>query len=1565
MKKKVIIFSTLFLLILTCFIGTAISLDLKVQKDGSTSPSFMATSSERRNPLKNKENQAIDVGEEYEFTFMPYVKEEQKQSLQFEIEDEEILYLTKSKFKVIGLKAGISKVTISSADYYAEVEIKVRLANLSEDGDFSSFSADAEWKTGNQTVNGWRLYTGSGSNDLDNKQVVKIVEIDETNEANETIQNKVVYYNHQKEAQSVLYRTYDVGAGQYYVTARMKTENVSKTTYLRVNQDNKNTVVTDTLTGSTDWVQVSTPIFRIEEGEPNPLKIELYIANSTGEIWFDDIQIYRIIKHEYLSISSESMTEDLEIGEQRQINCFTNPTSKVDYEFEYEVEDESIVEVSKTGVMTAKAAGMTTITIKDEIFGYTTKLDVIVGTKNKISAKVNDNNNLVYAKEDTTLEIPVQVTNSTSYQIVKYSGATYGDYYIKNNKIYYTPKYNVFTTNERDSFEVVVLDDKAGGFCIVKITVDISAENDPCIATDFWLTTPKNTALEWTTSKNKYNYSAGGKYNGTSADMVYNGAYLQITCDDVEVIYPYTTRNQFREAGTEATLRKAKVDLYQSIYATAADGSFKFTTSNGGTVEILRGGKIDEIQDRYYSQTGKIIHGLLYNYTPKKGFYGYDTFNFTLHNGEREDVVSATIYVLPGDEEFKFKNLDLDGIYLLTNNAWLEEVREGYENDDPYICRWVDFYENQLRGHNLTGIPANARSAIEQFAILYQVTGEKEYAERCWEQLSVIVGKDRGLDWGGSSNGFLDAAMVTYSVAFAYNFIRDTLTEEQKAQTIRALYEEGFYFFETLTNVNVLLHGNNHCLLICGNLALAALSTLSYEGKLDVTTNGKKSTIDVQEMSVQVIITALKFLQTGLVHYSESGGFPEGPAYSIYAHRNMVHLLATLRNLYGEEDGKIYSFGLSDIKGIMDYTNYPLYTSTPNYESFYYAESEYSNNQPALMWYTRIDESNINAAVLSKLADENEQYNILNLLWYTPGLFDKVNLHEMDPLDYLLEDHELATFRSAFGDEMAIFTGLKGFDTDSGAYTHRNLDSGTFEIYAFGERFIGNFSDELYSADVGVPNGFWDYDYQRWTYYRKSAQGQNTLVFNPEKNPVLQQSPYEYAPIVNFNSNKNGGYAVINLSDVYNTDVTTAYRGLKFFDNRSKIMIQDEFELRDTSTVYWSAHTEAKIEIINEKLARLILNGKSLYAYINSEIGTFSVMPATALPGTIGEFCHLDNTDINKLIIKLENVTSGVLNVVFVPTLEEITEFEKYEIVSLADWTLEDLPIIPDISVENIEVNAEFGNQFKYVFNPYQYDYIVKLDNTVKEVPDLTVAYNSSKYEIKIEKSKLFNQFTKVIVTDIATKETREYRYRFIVDTIIDEYEYEDYTQITVADVSGNEGASNLIDGRNSTTFTSDEREIVIFEFEKVSKLTNVLMRFSGGLLNTYYFDIYYSLDGETWTTCYFGGQSTNNMGNEVYSLGTVEAKFIKIVFNGNNHSEKVTISRVEFNNNNYDAQEGPGEDPGYNPGEDPGYNPGEDPIVEKKINNLPIILGSLFGVIGLAALAIAIYIIIKRRIRK
>lgn len=1525
MKKKIIGISFLLLALVSLLL--TIGVTSHVTLNGMRAPLGAQARGDRLEALTVSGDITIDVGQEIEFSFMPYVLEDDIEQMVYELENEDVVYLTSNKNKIIGLKAGRTKLVVYSDIYYTELNVIVPEKNFFSEGDMSSLTAGTRWLNNSSAIDGWMLYIGSQTG-VKPEQLVEV--LDDNG-------NNVMHIKHTDLSYSNLYKQVAVTPGQYYVTARMKGVDVEKDAYVRINQGNRNGLTQTTkVKGTFEWDTFTSGIVRVEEGEK--LKIELYFANNTGELFFDDIEVYRVITKDVNSFTVKNNVERLEIGGNATIECETFPASSVDYEYTYESLDPTVASVSKTGEIKALKNGVTSIVVKAKSFNLSNKIvKVIVGEENGIQASLDLGSYVtsdvagvtcINVEEDSKNTFTIN-SNASSFTVDKYSDPTYGKYYIENNKVVYSPNQDVYSEEGiYDSFQVVVFNEEEG-YTVVKINIKIVAVDDPCSVVDYWHTTPKNTELKWIAPAN------ASKIKHSAAGLV-NGGYIEVSCYDIEAIIPAT-----KKANMTADERTKKAQMYTKVTALGQNGELNFTTTNGGTVQIIENGIAKEIQDRYHSSTGKIIYGILYDYKPKDGFTGYDTFDMVISNGDEQITVTNTVYVLPDTSDFKFDELDFSGVYLLSNEKWLEEVRQGLQNDDEYISRWVDYYEQNYAVFNPTGVPAEARTPMEQLAILYKVTGNKRYFDLCWAQMREIVKDEafsgdntRRLSWGEDSNGFLDAAMVTYSVGFAYNYIKEDLSAAQKEIVMKALYEEGFYYFETLNNVNVLLHGNNHNLLVCGDLAIAALSAMSYEGDLEVTVRGKTWTINVQEMAAEVVMTAFDYLQIGLVHYSNSGGFPEGPSYSYYAHRNMVSLLSTLHNLYGEVDGEIYSFGLSQIKGIMDYINYPLYTSSPNYESFFYAESEYSNNQPALLWYTRINEDNINAAILSKLADSNEQYNIMNLLWYTPGLFEKVNINNMKKLDALLEGHELATFRESFGDEYALFTGLKGTNSESGSFAHKNLDSGTFELYALGERFIGNFSNETYN--VVVPDGFWDYDYQRWTYYKKSAQGQNTLVFNPEKNPVLQQDPYEKAPITRFDSNNTSGISVIDLSRVYKSDALKVERGLKIFNNRSNVLIQDEFELREKSTVYWSAHTEARIDIISDKLVKLTLNGKSLYALITSEIGTFSKMSATALPGTQGLFCNLDNKGVNKLLIHLEDIISGTLSVVFIPTLEEITEFENYQVTPIANWTLDEDKEANDAHVNDISIDTQFGDKYKYVFNPYQYKYIVKLASTVQKVPSLNVTYDEDKYNVDIESSPIFSDVTKVKVTDKSTGKSKTYEYRFIVDTIIDGYD--DYEKINVSKIYGSSGVENLLDDDRLTTFTSSYKEEVILELEDVTKITNLLLRFSGGLLNTYYFDVYYSVDNVNYKACYFAGQSTNKMGDEVYSLGSVEAKYIKIVFNGNNNDDKVTVSKAILLNNNI---------------EDTNSN---------NSNLLPIILGSVGGAIVLICGIIVVTITIKRR---
>lgn len=69
--------------------------------------------------------------------------------------------------------------------------------------------------------------------------------------------------------------------------------------------------------------------------------------------------------------------------------------------------------------------------------------------------------------------------------------------------------------------------------------------------------------------------------------------------------------------------------------------------------------------------------------------------------------------------------------------------------------------------------------------------------------------------------------------------------------------------------------------------------------------------------------------------------------------------------------------------------------------------------------------------------------------------------------------------RSAWDDPYALFASMKGVNETM--RSHNDLDGGTFVFDALGVRWASDLGNESYSLP-----GFWDYNYNRWTYYRKN-----------------------------------------------------------------------------------------------------------------------------------------------------------------------------------------------------------------------------------------------------------------------------------------------------------------------------------------------------------------------------------------------------------------------------------------------------------------------------------------------
>ena len=390
MKKRIISLSCLLILILV-FIPSIVALASGSAKDSSKDQALTI----------DGETIQLSVGEEIEFEdkFMPYVIDKE---FTYTIENEDVAYANKALNKLIALRAGETSVIVENDDFRSEITVSVKLEDLNPDPGFDTIPEGSKWTSSNQNIAGWTLYTGGAAVGKD--QVVELY-TDENG-------NNMIHYNHPTQAYANLYHDLtDMKGGQYYVTADIQGTGVlNNNCFIRLNLNSEyGSTQTERLNGSWDMGTFTSPVFRVAEGAN--LRLELYFANNTGEVYFDNIHVYRVITLDHTSFMVGNNVEKMSIGEKTNIVCSTVPESAVDFEYLYESSNEEIATVSNTGEVTAVGDGVASITVTDVVGGYTREVLVIVGQENGITASVN-NGEVVAVKEDSSNII--EVTSSDS-----------------------------------------------------------------------------------------------------------------------------------------------------------------------------------------------------------------------------------------------------------------------------------------------------------------------------------------------------------------------------------------------------------------------------------------------------------------------------------------------------------------------------------------------------------------------------------------------------------------------------------------------------------------------------------------------------------------------------------------------------------------------------------------------------------------------------------------------------------------------------------------------------------------------------------------------------------------------------------------------------------------------------------------------------------------------------------------------------------------------------------------------------------------------------------------------
>jgi len=169
-------------------------------------------------------------------------------------------------------------------------------------------------------------------------------------------------------------------------------------------------------------------------------------------------------------------------------------------------------------------------------------------------------------------------------------------------------------------------------------------------------------------------------------------------------------------------------------------------------------------------------------------------------------------------------------------------------------------------------------------------------------------------------------------------------------------------------------------------------------------------------------------------------------------------------------------------------------------------------------------------------------------------------------------DTPVAVHRSSWTDPKATFVGLKA---GSPSGPHGQMDIGSFVLDADGVRWAIDLGAEGYHGIESRGMNLWNaaQDSDRWTIFRQSNSGHNTLVIDGKL-----QVAKGLAKIVDFSDDRESPHSVADLSAVYKGQADSVRRSVTLLPSR-EVRIEDNLSgLAAGSHVRWGMITRAKVE---------------------------------------------------------------------------------------------------------------------------------------------------------------------------------------------------------------------------------------------------------------------------------------------------------------------------------------------------------------------------------------------------
>lgn len=596
----------------------------------------------------------------------------------------------------------------------------------------------------------------------------------------------------------------------------------------------------------------------------------------------------------------------------------------------------------------------------------------------------------------------------------------------------------------------------------------------------------------------------------------------------------------------------------------------------------------------------------------------------------------------------------------------IQRILKLYQQEDPFLTlaysqlkAQADAILEASLGHyaldaaNLR-IPSIHKFAVQlpSLVLMYQLSGEKKYAERAWKQLQLHL---QYPDWGAERH-FLDTGIASFNFALAYDGLYNYLSLEQKEALRKGALNLALIPGKKQMEQSKWWHTSNHNWNgICnGGLIMAALAMFEED----------------PIMQSEIIALAVNALPRYFDAFEPDGQSDEGLMYWAYGMMYTTLAIESMERVLGT------SYQLTERPGLRKTGWFPVYMSGPVVSLSIGDDPLKKHRNSTFFWFAKHYIDPALAYLQYDLVMENKTMVWHDILYYDPDLIAAAPSAIDMPLDNYVRGIELVSLRENWNKD-ALYIAMHGGDNNA---NHGHLDAGTFDIQGMGEVWAygdlgsdnytnpGYFSKQTLPAykDTIVPQDIPG----RWHFYRLRAEGKNSLVFNPTVRP--DQDPEGTATILDSHSSDSVSFFIADLKDPYNRDVISYKRGIQLNRESRLITVQDEFKARKALDIWWSMHTKAHIEILsNGKKARLKIGDKKLIAQIVApEQAVFQELPADYLPGqSFPETINSTNLGFRKLALKLENETGGSVKVVFFP--EESNQGSPQSIgkvESMEDW---------------------------------------------------------------------------------------------------------------------------------------------------------------------------------------------------------------------------------------------------------------------------------------------------------